>query len=335
MSTQNIKHKALQLGYMGCGVIPADAFDEFTLYLDKRIKSFPDSKALYEPFADMSTIPVGGKSIIVCTRRFNQYKTPDSLNGRIGRIYQVDGRLHYSQENRAVNEFETYLKTLGIDILESKISARWAAARAGLGKFGRNNFIYSAEHGSSIWIDAWVVDKELEYDTVQTDTDLPECSESCHKCVKACPTKALSDGFSMDVSKCVARLSFDTRAVSDENLWSQMGSWLYGCDDCQDVCPCNKDKFTETGEFPLLSEFVEHLQLENLLEMDEATYVNIVNPRFWYAGKDGLWLWKHNALRCMVNSGDAKYHQLIKKYRDNGDERLKAVAEWGCKKLGI
>jgi len=333
MTAQEIKCKAKQLGFTGCGIIPSAAFNEYKQYLDERVASFPESKSLYEPLYDHVRPPETGKSIIVCVRGYNNYRTAKRLNGVIGKLYQFDPRLSYSQEYRAKLEFETYLGTLGIRLLKGAVPARWAAAKAGLGKFGCNNFIYTQEHGSYIWIDTWIVDKELEYDAAPENTLASACNENCRKCIKSCPTKALSDSFSMDRGACVVQLALFTKDVPRENLRAKMGQWLYGCDECQDACPLNKDKLNEAEDFPLLSEFEEYLQFEKVLEMDEDTYANVVFPRFWYTGKDGLWQWKCNALRCMINSGDSKYHQLIRQYCNHTDARLREIAEWGCNVL--
>ena len=335
MLTTVIKHKALQLGYLACGIIPADIFREYTRSLDERVKSFPESRELYEPLYDLACQPEEAKSIIVCTQRYNRCKVPDSLSGLIGKVYLFDGRVSYSDEYRTEAEFEMFLKILGINILKCDIPVRLAAAKAGLGKFGRNNFIYDEEHGSYVWIDAWVTDKELDYDAVREITLLPACNEDCKKCIKSCPTKALRGSLSMDRCKCITHLQFNKKDSLDENTGSQMGLWLYGCDACQDVCPLNKDKFTESEEFPLLEEFEEYLRLEHILEMDEDTYINIIYPRFWYAGKDGLWLWKRNVLRIMINSGEKMYHSMIKKCCSHADSRIRETAQRGCNKLGI
>jgi epoxyqueuosine reductase len=319
MSTLEVKEKALQLGYLACGIIPSNIFQEYAQYLDERKKSFPESREMYEPLYDFAILPKEAKSVIVCTRRYNQYKIPVSLDGLIGKFYLFDSRLPYSHENRAGAEFEGYLKTLGITILQCNVPDRLAAAKAGLGKFGRNNFIYSPEHGSYIWIETWVVDTELDYDAVREKILLSECNDNCQKCIQSCPTKALSSSLSMDRGKCVTQLNCFSQKKPDEKTRAQMGLWLYGCDTCQDVCPVNKGKFSENEEFPLLNEFEEYLKPENLLEMDEDTFTNIINPRFWYIDKDSLWLWKCNALRCMINSGDSKYHHLIKKYHKQTD----------------
>ena len=335
MKTSDIKQKALQLGYMACGAIPVSAVKDYTHYLDERVKTFPQSKELYEPLNKQANYLLeAAKSIIVCTRRYNKYKVPESLIGLIAKVYMFDGRLPYTDEYRAQTEFETYLKILGIRIHQGGVPERLAAAKAGLGKFGRNNFIYQSEHGSYIWIDAWGTVEELEYDTVEDDIYLPACNDECGKCIQACPTKALSGAFSMDRGKCVTQLQCFGN-TPDENTRARMGTWLYGCDACQDACLLNENKFSETEEFPLLAKIEEYLSPERLLDMDEDTYRNVINPRFFYIGKEGLWRWKCNVLGGMINSGDSKYHALIKKSCNDEDTRVKKVALYGCDKLGI
>jgi epoxyqueuosine reductase len=335
MKTQEIKCKALELGYSACGIIPSSAFDEYSRYLDERVKTFPESKELYGPLYALANPHDNGKSVIVCIRRYNRYKVPTGMNGIIGKVYLFDGRLSHSREYKAKAEFETYLGTLGMSVLQKELPARWAAAKAGLGKFGHNNFIYSPEHGSYIWIDTWTVNMELDYDDMPEDVCLSVCNEKCHKCIEACPTNALSNKFSMDRRKCITHISCFSKDIPKEDIRTKLGLWMYGCDACQDACPLNKDKFKETEEFPLLREFEEYLKPENILKMDEETYINIINPRFWYTGKDGLWLWKCNALRNMINSGLSEYHELIKQCCNDADERIKEIARWGCVKLNI
>ena len=333
MLTKKIKQKAHQLGYLACGIIPSTEFHEYTKYLDERVKSFPESMEFYKPLYDMVSQPEEAKSIVICTRRYNQYKIPNSLDGLIGKYYLFDNRIHYSRDYRTKIEMEEFLKILGIKILQCNIPARLAAAKAGLGKMGRNNFLYDPEHGSYISVAAWVVDKELDYDPITENIYLPECNDSCHKCIKACPTKALSGCLSMDYGKCVTQLNSLTKNAIDEEMKSQMGLWLYGCDACQDACPLNKNKFTETEDFPLLDELEEYLRPEKLLEMDEDTFINAINPRFWYIDKDSLWIWKCNALRYMINSAEDKYHEMIKKYCNHEDMRIRETAQWGCNTL--
>ena len=335
MTSEKIKKKAIDLGFDSCGIIPANIFGQYAQALDERVKSFPASEKLYKALYKFANPPENGKSCIVCLRRTNKYAMPDAHAGLFGKHYLFDGRLKYSEEHRAEKEFETFLAANKINIIECDVPDRLAAAKAGLGKFGRNNFLYSMEYGSYVGIYCWVVDKELEYDEICEDIRLSQCEDGCEKCVKSCPTNSLSGAFSMDRGTCIAHLFWDAGDILSEELREQMSTWIYGCDVCQDVCPVNQDKRNENEPFPLLEQFEEYMKPQNLLEMDEETYKNIINPRFWYLGEEKLWLWKCNTLRSMINSKNPKYHDQIKAQKTHEDKRIREVAEWGCRKLGL
>ena len=325
MGTKEIKNKAAELGYAGCGVIPSEVFGEYEKFLKERVEAFPESRGLYEPMYDFIRPPAECRSIVVCIRGLTNYRVPESLNGRIGKTYLFDNRVNYSNDCRHRSEFRAYLEMSGLCILPFTAPSRWAAAKAGLGKFGNNNFIYHPEHGSNIKIEAYAVDKTLEYDDAPEDM-LLGCDSNCGRCAAACPTGALSDAFNMDHGRCVTHLNTFNGEVPERELRDKMGAWLYGCDVCQDVCPHNKKIPAGTEEYPLLSLLEELLTLENILGLDEKTYRNVIFKRFWYAGSDGLWLWKLNALRAMINSGEKKYDRTIENCLSNEDARLRAVA---------
>jgi len=335
MLSEKIKAKANELGYVACGIIPASAFDEYTSELNRRCDLFPESKKYYDDLRDLASLPEDGKSIIVCTQRLNKYKIPKAFEPLYGKMYLFDPRVSYTEEHRINDLFATYIKMLGLNIIEGGVPDRWAGARAGVGKFGRNNFLFDEKHGSFIVIQTWIVDKELDYDAAPENTGMKTCNDGCHKCIEACPTKALSDKLLMNMGKCICRVQFDAEDALSEEMKEQMGLWLYGCDACQDVCPANKNKFTEFEEYPLLLEFEELMKPESIFNMDEKTYKNVLNPRFWYSGEENLWLWKCNALRVMINSRDSRYFDLIKQSTLSSDKRISAVAKWGCEKLSI
>ena len=335
MNSAQIKEKAIQLGFSSCGIIPAVPFDEYRDALDARVKAFPESESVYAPLYSLVNPPNEGKSIIVCVSGYSQYRVPESMAKYIGKFYLFDVRLQYADEFRARAEFMTYLKNTGLSTLKGGVPDRWAVAKAGLGKFGRNNFIFTDEHGSHIYIHTWIVDKVLDYDPICEDVMHPSCSEDCLACVRSCPTKTLCSSLTMNRGKCIPHISNDTETLPDTSTMEQMGVWLYGCDACQDICPINARKLTGTTDFPLLAQYEDYVKPENILEMDEATYLNVINPRFWYIGEDGLWLWKCNALRVMINDGDKKYHRLVKQYSTHNDLRICEVAKWGCTKLNL
>ncbi|MCL2093643.1 MAG: hypothetical protein FWH12_05540 [Treponema sp.] len=324
-----IMQKAQELEFLASAIIPYPSFAEYTQGLDARVESFPHSRGHYEALYNQGKPIEGARSLIVCTQGYHSYQVPPGLQGRIGKMYLFDNRLSYAPQYRLRQEFETYLKTLGLKLLPGGVPSRWAAVKAGLAKFGRNNFVYDSRAGSYIIVHTWVTDAELDYQGNKEEPHHPLCREDCRKCIEACPTRALSGDFSMDRGACIAQLSFFGKEDMDPDLRREMGQWLYGCDVCQDVCPINKDALQQKETFPLLKEFEAHLELKAILDMDEESYQQILNPRFSYIGKDNLWLWKWNALRAMINSGEQSYHSVISKYCEDPDERLKNLALWG------
>jgi len=300
LQSNDIKAKAIQLGYESCGIIPAAEFCEYKNALDGRIASFPNSAGMYKKMYSLADPPKDAKSIIVCARSYTRYKIPEKLKGKIAKFYLFDGRLDFTREYRARTEFVEFLTSNGINIIPGGIPQRLAAVKAGLGFLGRNNFLYT-DSGSYVYIDTWLTDAELEYDGTPQYTQKCLCNDNCRRCIDACPTGALSGDFSMDRGKCIPALCVSASNPNYEELQGKMGTWIYGCDVCQDICPMNAGKMKETENFPRLPETAEYFTPEAVAEMDEETFLNVVQPRFWYIDKDGLWIWKRNARRAMEN----------------------------------
>jgi epoxyqueuosine reductase len=333
--TDNIKRKAYALGYELCGMIPVDAMREYRIYLDKRIERFPKSRHLYEELYDLGSPEKKAKwakSIVVCVKSYSRYKIPPEVDKYFGKPYLFDGRVTYTEEYKTTALFEEYLRNLGVAFLKDSVGARLAAVKAGLGKFGKNNFLYTQQYGSWVIVDTWIVNQELEYDGPFALTEA--CPKNCRRCIDACPTQALCEPFAMDRGICVAQLSYFSSELPSDYLRDQMGTWLYGCDVCQDVCPKNR-KWAGEREFPELESIADLLTLEKIVEMDEKTFLEKIQPRFWYIGKKRIWLWKCNAIRAMANSHDAKYHTYIRQACGESDENVRSMANWACKKLGI
>ena len=331
-----VKEKAYELGYDLCGIIEANSFKEYRDYLNIRVEKFPSSTHLYKNLFSLAE-PLEkanwGKSIIVCIRRYNKYKIPENLDKYFGKVFLFDGRVENSKEYSGNILFTKYLEEQGMKTCQEEVAARWAAVKAGLGSFGKNNFLYT-KFGSFVWIDTWIVDFEMEYDK-ESDKKVHTCPENCHRCVDACPTKALCEDYTMDRGGCIAHLSFYSSELPSEKVRDEMGTWMYGCDVCQDVCPTNKKKWSEEENFPEIDNITNLLSLEQILTMDENTLQEVIYPRFWYIDKDRFWLWKCNAIRAMVNSKDNKYNDLIKEACKDNNDKIKTMAIWACKKLDI
>ncbi len=111
---------------------------------------------------------------------------------------------------------------------------REAAARAGVGFYGKNTMLITRTHGSWVVLGTLVSDVALE-----TTPPLELDCGQCRLCIDACPTGALDEPGVLDATRC---LSYWTQAPAPipERYREELGAMVYGCDICQDVCPWNR-----------------------------------------------------------------------------------------------
>ena len=114
------------------------------------------------------------------------------------------------------------------------ISERDAAIRSGIAWLGKNTCVISPEYGSWIFLGGLVTNLTLEPGRPMTGL----CG-NCTRCITACPTGAL-DEYSLDSNKCISYLTIEKRGEIPEEFHARIGDHLFGCDECQRVCPFNK-----------------------------------------------------------------------------------------------
>jgi len=104
---------------------------------------------------------------------------------------------------------------------------------------------------------------------------------------------------------CIAYNSYYDEALTPRRLREQMGTWIYGCDRCQEVCPRNQPWMNqELPVNPKLSARVGDFKLTTILSMDNDHYVNKVWPMTFYISKENACKWQANAARALGNLGD-------------------------------
>jgi epoxyqueuosine reductase len=200
---------------------------------------------------------------------------------------------------------------------------REAAARSGVGFYGKNTMLITRRHGSWVVLGTLVSDVVLS-PTPPLDTD---CG-ACRLCIDACPTDALDEPGTLDASRC---LSYWTQApaTAPDGYREALGAQVYGCDICQDVCPWNRgvEKRRADGE-PVTD---GHVDLVAWLEQDGrellADYDRLYVPR-----NDERWL-RRNALVALGNVGDASHEPLLERYAAHGDELLAEHAAWALARV--
>jgi epoxyqueuosine reductase len=202
---------------------------------------------------------------------------------------------------------------------------REGAARAGVGFYGKNTMLITRTHGSWVVLGTLVTDVEIE-PSVPLELD---CG-SCTLCIEACPTGALDEPGVVDSTKC---LSYWTQAPDaiPEPYRDELGTQVYGCDICQDVCPWNRgiekrraDREPPAGAEPVVS-LLDWLRLPD--EELRDRYARLYFPR-----NDPRYL-RRNALVAAGNSADPILAESVRPYAEGDDELLREHAEWALPRL--
>jgi epoxyqueuosine reductase len=143
------------------------------------------------------------------------------------------------------------------------------AAKAGLGWIGKHTNLINRHAGSMFFLGEIYTDLPLPVDSETTD----HCG-SCTACIDVCPTRAIVAPYRLDARRCISYLTIELRGPIPEEFRTAIGNRIYGCDDCQLVCPWNRyARLTEETDFMPRHGF-DAAGLIELFRWDEATFLH-------------------------------------------------------------
>jgi epoxyqueuosine reductase len=141
------------------------------------------------------------------------------------RLQKLAGRIH-----EVVGDFGYRAYVDSAPVLEKAL-----ARNAGLGWIGKHTVLINRHAGSYFFLGELYTDLPLPVDTPAT----AHCG-SCRRCIDVCPTQAILGPNRLDARRCISYLTIELRGSIPEELRVPMGNRIFGCDDCQLVCPWNK-----------------------------------------------------------------------------------------------
>ncbi|HBV97967.1 MAG: PBS lyase [Peptococcaceae bacterium BICA1-7] len=341
LSKSEIIARARDLGFEDVGFTGPEPFDSQREILLSRSEEYAwaHEKGLdLIGGTDPKNIYPSCQSIIVLVEAYFRQAFPPSMEGKFGRCYLDDDRVTRDGLSRRIKDFRTFLKEDGIDSKAPfNLPHRLAAARAGLGTFGRNCLIYSsraARRSSFILPVAVLVSRSFEPDQ---PTMAGGCPAWCkNTCLVACPTGALKGSRKIDPRRCISYLTYYGEGITPLEMREPMGMWIYGCDRCQNVCPRNAAWMAQDLPVnPRAAVKSADFDLKRLLHMDKEYFEKKIWPHMFYMSSSDIWRWKMNVSRVMGNSLDPAYiPDLIKAFNESTDDRVRGMAAWALGRIG-
>ena len=282
------------------------------------------------------------RTLVVGARAYLE-RRPERPVGPVAAVARYAWRDHYAELRTGLEAMAEVLRDHGhraaVFADDNALVDRAAAHRAGIGWWGRNSNLLVPGAGS------WFV-----LGSVVTDAELPVVAEpvadgcrSCTRCVGACPTGAIVADGVIDARRCLAWLVQDVGVFPREHRIA-LGDRIYGCDDCQEVCPPGRrdvaqaDQAGEVAHAPHgdpPDAWVSVLELLDPAVTDEALLARFGR---WYIPKRDPRHLRRNALVVLGNVGDAAdpaQRATLARWCDDDDELLRAHAVWAAARLGL
>ena len=245
---------------------------------------------------------------------------------------------YYAQLRESLGEVAKKLKSDGHRAVvladDNAIVDREVAYQAGLGWFGKNSNLLISGAGSYFVLGCIITSADL---AVATQPVEDGCG-ACRRCIDNCPTEAIVAPGVIDANKCLAWL-LQKPGVFDRNFRVALGDRIYGCDDCQEVCPptVRYEKKSAGSNVSITSKKPKAwVSVAKILTSDDASL--LAEFGVWYiSDRDPKWL-RRNALIILGNIGDASNGiviDLMKRYLRHPDAMLRAHAVWAAARLGL
>jgi epoxyqueuosine reductase len=329
MTAAELEQLADELGLDVIGAAPAAAYADTERHIQERKARglFADMRftmAQPEVSCHPETLLPGARTVVSAAHCYYVPEPPlQPGEGRLARYTWYDG---YALLRGRLDELGRRLGGEYRVLVDANQHVdREAAARSGVGFYGKNTMLITRRHGSWVVLGTLVTTAEVEA-TPPLDLD---CG-SCTLCIEACPTGALDEPGVVDSTKCLSYWTQAAVAIPDEYR-SDLGAQVYGCDICQDVCPWNRGIEKRRAEDELPDGAEPHVRLVDWLDGDAHALTRRYD-RLYVPKNDARYL-RRNALVALGNTGGPDDVALAEPLIEDDDELLREQAQWAVARI--
>ncbi len=251
-----LKKWAIELGFQECGVASIEVGQHAQHLHNWLAQHFHADMTYMERHADLRCAPeklVPGTIRIIMVRMnywpepfhskdcqeqaWQQLKNPDKAyiaRYALGRDYH---KLMRKRLTQLAKKLEEKIGPFGYRAFadSAPVLEKALAEQAGLGWTGKHTLLIDRQQGSYFFLGALFTDLPLPLDEAAS----AHCG-SCSACITICPTQAIVAPYQLDARKCIAYLTIENKGPIPEEFRIAIGNRVFGCDDCQLICPWNK-----------------------------------------------------------------------------------------------
>ena len=247
VESDTVKRLARECGFELAGIARAEPVaDDFARYQEWTARGMAgEMRYLTDRRADVRSDPQnllpGARSIICVGKLYNQAPLPQRHGHAIFSRYAW-GRDYHDVLREALEQLAHKLAAVEqhhwkVCVDTAPLLERSYARQAGLGWIGRNTCLINEPQGSWFFLGELVTTLDLS-----PGAPPPDRCGTCTRCIEACPTEAIvphGDEWTLDARRCISYLNIELRGPIPEEQQSWLGSRVFGCDICQEVCPWN------------------------------------------------------------------------------------------------
>jgi epoxyqueuosine reductase len=248
MTSAEIKAHARELGFDACGVAPAHDHPELGFYREWLSRGYAGEMAYLhrtaDKRADVRHVLRSAQSVIVTATVYNTdrpYSTESADPSRAQIARYAWGDDYHDVIGTRLEALLAWMRVACPVPFDARayvdtgpVQERVYAQHAGVGWIGKNTCVISPELGSWVFLGVIICSLPLASDAPSLD----QCG-TCTLCLEACPTHALVAPGVLDSTRCISYLTIELRGDIPEEHRAGVGSHIYGCDVCQEVCPWN------------------------------------------------------------------------------------------------
>jgi epoxyqueuosine reductase len=294
------------------------------------LQTWPYDEGYAAKAADPRTLLAEARSVVCVAVAYAT--PPEPLRRDRGRVSNYAWSNDYHRRMRVMlralaSELETLGATTAIACDTAPVAERAFAERAGIGWIGKHTNLIAPGLGSFVFLGEVVTSLALA-----PDAPLKKSCGGCTRCVTACPTGALRGDYTIDATRCISDLTQRTGPIPRE-MRPLIGTWVWGCDICQDACPPTNRAPRSAAAFAPVDEETRAPSLASLLRLKSGEF----KRRFAHTaiGWRGGAILRRNAAVAMGNLLDrADVPALEEAVAQDPHPLVRGHAAWALGRIG-